>query len=413
MAMVYQKGTVYPMGSREKKWYGKFRVYLRDREGKEVEKTRKVVLGLKSKLRKWEAEEILQQIIRRENAGGGEANTQHQPHDESVTFGWFVEERYLAMRRGLWRPATRRSAEFEIRRHLVARFKDTPLRKISGFDFQMTLNDLARQYAASTVKHIYVYSKAIMRQARKLKFITENPTEDLALPDLKPVSRPTLQPEQIMALLNSIHDPHDRCLMYVALFCGTRTSETLGLQWKCFTGDRLIPCGTAYEGVFYEGKLKTARSGDSIPVPASVRRVIDAWRVVCTNASSEALMFPVMGKRNRAGQMVPRDGNNFLRTRIHPIAERLGIPKRLVTFQVMRRTLGTDLQQHGSIKDAQRILRHADIQTTGNVYMQEIPQSVVEALESRTQAILCTDFKPQNTTVPNGSKCIVSDPLRC
>jgi len=43
--------------------------------------------------------------------------------------------------------------------------------------------------------------------------------------------------------------------------------------------------------------------------------------------------------------MVPRDGNNFLRSRIYPIAERLGIPKRLVTFQVMRRTLGTDLQQ--------------------------------------------------------------------
>ena len=124
-------------------------------------------------------------------------------------------------------------------------------------------------------------------------------------------------------------------------------------------------------------------------------------------------MFPVKGKRNRAGQMVPRDGNNFLRSRIHPIAERLGIPKRLVTFQVMRRTLGTDLQQHGSIKDAQRILRHADIQTTGNVYMQEIPQSVVEALESRTQAVLRTDFKPQNTTVPNGSKCIFSDPVSC
>jgi hypothetical protein len=71
------------------------------------------------------------------------------------------------------------------------------------------------------------------------------------------------------------------------------------------------------------------------------------------------------------------------------------------------------LQQHGSTKDAQRILRHADIQTTGNVYMQEIPQSVVEALESRTQAILCTDFKAQNTTVPNGSKCIFSNPVNC
>ena len=39
MAMVYQKGTVYLQGARQKKWYGKFRVYERDRNGKEVEKT--------------------------------------------------------------------------------------------------------------------------------------------------------------------------------------------------------------------------------------------------------------------------------------------------------------------------------------------------------------------------------------
>lgn len=49
MAMVYQKGSVYEKGTRVKKWYGKFRVYMRDREGKEVTKTKRVVLGLKSK----------------------------------------------------------------------------------------------------------------------------------------------------------------------------------------------------------------------------------------------------------------------------------------------------------------------------------------------------------------------------
>ena len=40
MAMVYQRGTVYLQGAREKKWYGKFRVYLKGRNGEEVERTR-------------------------------------------------------------------------------------------------------------------------------------------------------------------------------------------------------------------------------------------------------------------------------------------------------------------------------------------------------------------------------------
>ena len=59
MAMVYQKGRVFEKGKRIKKWYGQFRVYRVDREGKEVERTRKVVLGLKSELRKYQAEEKL------------------------------------------------------------------------------------------------------------------------------------------------------------------------------------------------------------------------------------------------------------------------------------------------------------------------------------------------------------------
>ena len=54
------------------------------------------------------------------------------------------------------------------------------------------------------------------------------------------------------------------------------------------------------------------------------------------------------------------------------------------------RAMGTDLQKHGTMKDAQQILRHANIQTTGNVYMQQIPTSVMEAINSRTRAILAS-----------------------
>lgn len=61
---------------------------------------------------------------------------------------------------------------------------------------------------------------------------------------------------------------------------------------------------------------------------------------------------------------------------------------RLVTFQVMRRTLGTDLQKHGSLKDAQGALRHASIKTTGDVYVQTIEESVLNAMNSRTMVFL-------------------------
>ena len=96
-----------------------------------------------------------------------------------------------------------------------------------------------------------------------------------------------------------------------------------------------------------------------------------------------------------------------------------------MTFQVMRRTLGTDMQGHGTMKDAQQILRHASIKTTAEIYMQEIQASVRSAINSWTRAIFSqrkrdlsrlekpifyqrrpNSLKPRNTTVPNGSKFV-------
>ena len=91
----------------------------------------------------------------------------------------------------------------------------------------------------------------------------------------------------------------------------------------------------------------------------------------------------------------------------------------------MRRTLGTDLQGHGTMKDAQQILRHASIKTTAEIYMQEIQASVRSAINSRTREIFSqrtrelrqlenpvshprkpNSLKLRNTTVPNGSKFV-------
>jgi len=74
----------------------------------------------------------------------------------------------------------------------------------------------------------------------------------------------------------------------------------------------------------------------------------------------------------------------------------------------MRRTRGTDLQEHGTMKDAQTALRHASIKTTANVYMQPIPASVAAALNSRTRAVLAKkrqlSGKTSEAMLPNAKK---------
>ncbi len=366
---------------------GQYLVYRKDENGNEVRRQRHVRICAKSEAPKWKAEKMLQEIILKETNGVGPTPT--LPPDDSVTFRWFVQERYIPMRQGGWSPAYKKTNPYHLEHYLVSHFGDLPLRNLSTFAIQVWLNGLAEKgYSESLVRKCFSNIRAVSHMARKQKFLADDPAEDVTMPLTEPSEKPIMTREQILALLGGIEDLHDLCLMYIGIFCGPRASEAMGLQWKSWTGEAIMPHGTAYEGQFYKERLKTKASRAPIPVPEPVRPVIEAWRRVCKDSSPEALMFPTFGRGKRLGKAVPRDGNSFLTWRIRPVARKLGIPDRLVTFQVMRRTLGTDMQHHGTLKDAQGALRHASIKTTADVYMQLLDASVARAVGSRTAAVL-------------------------
>src|SRR5437867_462715 len=84
----HQEGWVEETGKRVKKWKGHFYVYLRQLDGSEKRRHRAVILGLKARMKKWEAEAKLQDVIDKETAG---TNVQPSP---VYTLHWFWENRY-------------------------------------------------------------------------------------------------------------------------------------------------------------------------------------------------------------------------------------------------------------------------------------------------------------------------------
>jgi integrase len=90
-------------------------------------------------------------------------------------------------------------------------------------------------------------------------------------------------------------------------------------------------------------------------------------------ASPDAFIFP-----NADGGFM--DANNYLFRILKPLAEVLGVPK--LNFQVMRRTMATQAQKMGSVKDIQAHLRHSRPDKTANEYVQELPESVQEMVGS-------------------------------
>jgi len=159
-----------------------------------------------------------------------------------------------------------------------------------------------------------------MQTAKKLKFLANDPAEDVNMPQTKPVEKPVMTQDQILKLIGKIHDLHDLCLMYVGIFCGPRSSEVLGLQWRSWTGTTLVPHGTAFEGRFYPGRLKNRSSRAPIGVPEQVRPVIEAWKKLSPDPSPDALMFPTFGRasgkaRRCHGGARTFSGGGFVRSR--------------------------------------------------------------------------------------------------
>jgi integrase len=384
MALEYQRGSVFVQGKRRKMWYGKFRIWQKDPlTNTFVAKQKTKKIGPKSELTKFAAEERLRDMITAENASTPSLPTGVAPKD--LTLEWFVNNRHLPMM--TCRETTKKRTEIEIRRYILRQFGNRRLNDIGLFDLQTHLNKLALNFSDSVVRHAYTNIRSILNNAVDLDFIPKTPARRLHMPETRTPDKSVIPAATIMQLLDAITDPMDRCAFAIAVFCALRTSEVFGLTWGCCQGEYLAIRHTAFEGKMQANKVKTSDSRALVPIPDLVRPYIENWRSGCENTTPEALLFATTGTRSRKGQLVPFESTNFMERRIYPIADKLKIPRRLVKFQVLRRTVCTDMQAFGTMKDAQTALRHQSIHTTANIYMQPVPKSVTAALNARTEAV--------------------------
>ena len=78
--------------------------------------------------------------------------TGSQPRkDGGVTFEWFTRERFIPMREGNWRPATKRGNLHDINRYILPGLGAMPLKDLDKFHVASLLNRLAKKYSEPVV----------------------------------------------------------------------------------------------------------------------------------------------------------------------------------------------------------------------------------------------------------------------
>ena len=370
MGTSYQRGYTTPRG---KQWYGYFRKIVYDPVTNEEKIDRvTVILGLRSKMSKSEARDALQREITKQIGQAGSAN--RIMNDGSVTFEWFVRNRFLPLKEAAWKEETAKTKKLLIQRDLIDDLGEIPLVNFDKFSLQVHLNKLASTRSKDRVLQMRAYLRDIFAEAADQDFLPKDPARKVKVPtQLRDTDTTTLTWDQLRSALLEL-SPRDRILMELDMTNALRPSELFALKWKCFDVEASTMCVTE---TAYKGKIrpwgKTKKSLATVHIPHILAADLEAWRAKCPNPSPDAYIFA-----NQDGGFL--DTDNYRKRVLHKLARNLELPK--LTFQVIRRTIATLAQKKGTVKDVQGVLRHSRTATTTDVYMQEIPASVQATVNS-------------------------------
>ena len=120
------------------------------------------------------------------------------------------------------------------------------------------------------------------------------------------------------------------------------------------------------------GDTKTDESDNFVPVPPDLEREIDRWIAGHPDRNDpRAFLFP-------SSSGTAFSVGNYLKRYLKPLGKKAGIHD--LTHQAFRRTSSTHMQNHATVKDMQRHLRHTDPQTTLKHYAKVIPESLRSAV---------------------------------
>ena len=355
-------------------WIGHYSKWIETLTGTKKRVQKAFVIGAVEEFTKPEARLILRNRI------DEDLNPADVKPSGRVTLAWFIENRWKPLREGTWRGNTPTANKYFFS-HIINRFGSRRLDTIDAVELQVFLNELAKDYSGSVVRHVRMYLKSFFVEAVEQDFVRKSPARLLRMPYIKPVPKPFLKQEEIQRLLN-VATGRERVLLRTIFATGLRPSELFALRWRCFDPEKKLLRIT--ESV-YRCKVRpftktTDETSDNrlqqVFLPDTIVKDLQEWR---QGAAEGEFIFP-----NEQGKPLNRE--NYRTRYLVPLARKAGIPK--LTFQILRRSVATHMQSLASPQDIAGVLRHTRPQTAAEHYVQIVPESVRQAGERLAAAIL-------------------------
>jgi integrase len=203
----------------------------------------------------------------------------------------------------------------------------------------------------------------LFQAAIRWEIVERNPI-DLVRQSAKRLKVPRiLRPDQFKALLGKLSEPYKTMVITVACL-GLRVSELLGLQWGDVDFENLT---VRIQRSVVEGEVndtKTEASEGVLPLDPDLAEALLAHKACSVYVAGSDFVFA-----GDSGK--PRWKDCLLADYLKPAAAKAGIGN--IGWHTFRHTYSTLLHALGTTPAVQKeLLRHANIQTTMNVYTQAI-----------------------------------------
>ncbi len=382
------RGTVERFGSRPENWRGLYYIYVIE-NGIEKRLQRRPVLGPTASMSKRSAEDKLVKIIDRELALPPEL-------PRKVTFRdlW---ERYRSLKSGIWSRANEGPLQSMFKKHVLPAIGDWELTELTPDPLQRLLNQVAaRGYRKSMVQHIRTYVRAALEYAVDEGILGRNPARNLEFPKTTKSRARFYSLDEVRAFL-AVSTGRENLVFRILLFCGLRPAELLALRIEDVEAGRLRIDEAVKEkekGQNRIGETKTESSDAWVSVPPDLARDLHAWVAKHPHKDNpKAFLFPTeTGTAYRVG--------NFLKRVMKPIAKAAGIAD--FDFRAMRSTASTLFQVHGTVKETQGQMRHADPSTTLRYYVKVIPENQHRAVADFERSVMKQGGKRRSKAKPGG-----------
>ncbi len=275
-----------------------------------------------------------------------------------------------------------------LKRWIVPKWGEFALCKIKPIEVELWLRQLP--LARSSCAKIKNIMSVLFNHARRYELFDDNPIQ-LVRQSAKRRRIPLiLLVDEIRQLLSAV-GPLPRILIFMDATTGLRQSELFGLRWRdvAFDGGQMNVVRSVVQGVI--SSCKTETSMKPVPMGPYLADMLKKWKDEAVYASPDDWVFAsvrTQGKR-------PVWGQSLMRKKIHPVAKKLGINKRIGwhtfrhSYSSILRSLRTDIKVH------QDLLRHSSARLTLDTYTQCVTTAKREAQDAVIRLLvpnLCTEF---------------------